>query len=350
MADAVYSPAQIVTMAWDRGQLMSESLIQRTQGFFANAMDTANDGTSMEPAELDFEFEIEDDKNLKDMPALSDWRPMEEMDERTGAMMDELVNEFAQFIATYFPDEAGLMRKTRDWIGRALSEGGSGMSATVERQIWERDRSRILKDARRQESEAISSYAARGFPVPPGAMLAAVQRVRSDADDRIAQASRDVAIKQAELEIENVRFAVDKALQRHASAMDAARAFIAAQAGTIGVSAQLVPSIMETKARMVGASTDYYRARTSVEDLRLRAAMPNAEYQQQAQAKNLDARMGVIKHRVDAAVEAAKALSVQAAAMLNALHVSSGTSASGSMGISYSYSGGVTGDVPPVNG
>ena len=53
---------------------------------------------------------------------------------------------------------------------------------------------------------------------------------------------------------------------------------------------------------------------------------------------------------LDAAVEAAKALSVQAAALLNSLHVSSSVSSSlsTSRGSNFSYSGEVTQDVDPV--
>lgn len=75
--------------------------------------------------------------------------------------------------------------------------------------------------------------------------------------------------------------------------------------------------------------------------------MPNGEWQQQAAMRNLDAQTAASSSKVAAAVEAAKALANQAAAMLNALHVSSSTSASGSHGVSYSYSGEVSDDVPP---
>ena len=96
--------------------------------------------------------------------------------------------------------------------------------------------------------------------------------------------------------------------------------------------------------------SDYYRSRISAKELQLKAAMPNAEYQQQANSKNLDAKVQTIKNSVDAAVEAAKALATQAAALLNSVHTSAGISGSRgySNSVGYSYIGEVTSDVYPV--
>ncbi|WP_368921278.1 hypothetical protein [Comamonas aquatica] len=345
MTEQVLSPAELVTAAWNRGQTMSENFITRTQGFFDDAMRLAEEGAAMVPAAVSFTVDVQEPEVA--IPTMAEGNTLVQFDQRSEAMMSKLAAQFAAFIGEYFPNECDYLGKAQTWICNAIQNGGTGIKPAVEQQIWERDRNRILKDAQRQESDLVRSYAAKGFPMPPGALFAATQRLRSDAGDRIAQASRDVAIKQAEMEVENVRFAVEKAVTLYGNVMDAARGYIAAMAGTFNVAAQVIPSVTDSQSRLISAASEYYRARISVEDLRLRATLMPAEFAQQANAKNLDAQLSIIKNKVDAAVQAAQALSAQAAAMLNALHVSTSTSASGSKSVSYGYSGGVTEDVVP---
>ena len=64
--------------------------------------------------------------------------------------------------------------------------------------------------------------------------------------------------------------------------------------------------------------------------------MPNGEWRQQANVKNVDNEMQAMRNRVDAAIEAAKAMAQQASAALNAMHASA--SMSDSVGTSHSWS------------
>ena len=68
--------------------------------------------------------------------------------------------------------------------------------------------------------------------MPPGAMIGAIRASQKQSHDKITQLSRDVAIKQADMEIENVRFAVENAITMRRSALDAARDYIAAIASS----------------------------------------------------------------------------------------------------------------------
>ena len=83
--------------------------------------------------------------------------------------------------------------------------GEVGIPSPVEDQIWQRDRSRVLADVNRTRDEVMSTFAARGFPLPPGAAAHAVRLAQADANDKIAMQSRDVAIKHVDILIENSR-------------------------------------------------------------------------------------------------------------------------------------------------
>lgn len=114
-------------------------------------------------------------------------------------------------------------------------QGGTGLSPEVEALIWGRavDReSRLALDA---ELEVVRAGEALGFKLPQGVVVAQLERVRREFRDKIAGLSRDVAIKQAELEQSNLQQVVAEGVQLEAKLMDNAlqieqQAFEAARA------------------------------------------------------------------------------------------------------------------------
>lgn len=112
--------------------------------------------------------------------------------------------------------------KAQRKIYEMLTTGGSGINPLVEDQIWQRDRQRILNDAMRAEEENMAVWAARRYPMPPGAAMYQSLQIRRDAADKIAESSRTLSIKQMEIEIENVKFAIEASIKLYAAAMSAA--------------------------------------------------------------------------------------------------------------------------------
>ena len=240
-----------------------------------------------------FTFDADVDEPDVFIPTHADEASLEMFDTQWDKITDKLAGMYADFIRRYFPNECDYLGHAQHWICDTLTKGGTGINPAVERQIWDRDRSRLLAEADRAEQEAMSTFAARGFPMPPGALHGAVRRIRAETRDKLAQASRDVAIKQAEMEVENVRFAVDKALSLYGVVMDAAKNFITAMATGADTSAQLLPSVTDSQSKLISAANEYYRSRISVEELRLKAATTAAELTHQANLKDYDGRLTV---------------------------------------------------------
>lgn len=111
------------------------------------------------------------------------------------------------------PGYQGHLAETIETKIRAMLDGGTGIAADVERAIWERDRERLDATSRKAVDDAANDWASRGFPLPPGMLIAAVRDVRRDNAVAVAGASREVAIKQADLEQSNMRFAVETAIK-----------------------------------------------------------------------------------------------------------------------------------------
>lgn len=98
--------------------------------------------------------------------------------------------------------------------------GGSGLSPVVEQLIWDRARDRETYLALAREQEVQRGAEALGFPLPVGVMAGQLADARREYHDKLSGLSRDVSIKQAELEQQNVRDSIQSALQLESALMD----------------------------------------------------------------------------------------------------------------------------------
>lgn len=102
----------------------------------------------------------------------------------------------------------------------ARIQGGSGIAPAVEQQIWDRARDRETALALAREQEVLRGAEALGFPLPSGALAGQLADARREFHDKLSGLSRDVAIKQAEMEQQNVKDAITQALQLETTLLD----------------------------------------------------------------------------------------------------------------------------------
>lgn len=93
----------------------------------------------------------------------------------------------------------------------ATGAAATGISPLVEQAIWQRELARENVLAARKIAEASRTFGSRGFPAPPGDLRIATQEAIQTAADAASKSSREVAIKQADLEQTNRRFAMEQA-------------------------------------------------------------------------------------------------------------------------------------------
>lgn len=93
------------------------------------------------------------------------------------------------------------------WVNGA----STGLDPLVEQAIWERGRARENTALSRKIMESVRSFAQRGFTKPPGALALEISSAMQDSQNTLSDQSRDVMIKQADLEQSNRRFAFDQA-------------------------------------------------------------------------------------------------------------------------------------------
>lgn len=97
--------------------------------------------------------------------------------------------------------------KVTEWLA-----GGTGLPDAIWNQLWDRGRQNENNTGAKLIDEAISEWAARGFSMPPGALDAKVFEARQGVQDADNTFNREIVIKQAEMEVDNIRFAVGQAL------------------------------------------------------------------------------------------------------------------------------------------
>lgn len=224
------------------------------------------------------------------------------------ARLTALVNRF-------FPEiEDCLPNTIDDWLCNTILNGGTGIPAAVENQIWERSRAREALDALRQTDETVDQFAARGFSLPSGALLNAVARIQDGLSQKVSTHSRDVAIKQAEIEIANIRFAVEQGIRLRLGALEATINYLRAWLGIVNESVDYGTAVSNARLRLYDSSSAYYKALVDAEALILDWGKANAQSFLANQAQFVTLTTENTKARVDAAVRSAASIASVASA------------------------------------
>ncbi|MEF8794329.1 hypothetical protein [Thiohalorhabdus sp.] len=146
--------------------------------------------------------------------------PPENLDSQYEALYDQMVPEMKaqvdgeaeKFIERFYPGATEQLNKLMERLNTYL-EGGTGLPEKVEQGIYDRARDRTYQEVYQQENQAWEAASRRGFSVPPAILLNQLERVHQGAADRNAETAREIAKQQAELEQQNLQFAVSTAVQ-----------------------------------------------------------------------------------------------------------------------------------------
>jgi hypothetical protein len=224
------------------------------------------------------------------------------------------------FLNTWFPDFAGCLKTAVDgWICSTIQNGGTGIPATVESQIWERSRNKETKEATRIKSEATDAFASRGFSLPNGVLYAQLAMIDQEASNKISTHARDVAIKQMDIEIENIRFAVEQGVKMRLGVIAALIDYLNAFFNDVpNLATDRAKTKTELKHRLWDASAAYYHALIAAARLTLDYEKLLTDRSLGVQTNEVENFSTHIRGRVDAAVAAAAEMGKLAQAALSA--------------------------------
>ena len=98
--------------------------------------------------------------------------------------------------------------------------GGTGLNPAVEQAIWDRARSRETQVGLANEAEIMRASEAFGFPLPTGVLAVQLREAQQSYYDKLSTLSRDVAIKQAEMEQENLKTTISQSMELEGKLVD----------------------------------------------------------------------------------------------------------------------------------
>lgn len=248
------------------------------------------------------------------------------------AYRDDLIGilsgQLADFFNKYYPLVNDAYDEATAWLVNTITNGGTGLPQHIEDQIYQRARNRIIAEGNRAEDQLVTGFAARGFGLPPGVMLKGIKEIRFQQLSALGKESTDVAIRQAEIEIENIKFAVEKALDMRIKAIAAASDYIRALALAPEIATKLANVDADVQARMMSATADLYRARLARDELIMNTEVAKMGNHQSDQKIFYEILLGRSHESIQAVLKAADGFSKTAQAALASLNSVASTASS----------------------
>lgn len=126
-------------------------------------------------------------------------------------LKDQAENIPAPFVFTEDAYNSDIRVALFNKILEDIINGGTGLDATVEQEIWDRFLARQIAENDRLYQEVQDQFTATGFGLPTGAYAARLLQVSSEISLKNDQANREITIAQAELAQKNTQFTVEQA-------------------------------------------------------------------------------------------------------------------------------------------
>jgi hypothetical protein len=157
--------------------------------------------------------------------------------------------------------------------------GGTGLNPAVENAIYERSKDKVNAEYQRERDVVFGDMAKRGFTMPTGAGFSAAMQARQKGADNNARASTEIAIKAAEIEQQNLQFAVTTSSTLRTTILQAMMSYhqnlisVDAQAldGAKGVLQAMIETA-DTAIKIYSARLDAYKTQANVFVSRIQAS------------------------------------------------------------------------------
>jgi hypothetical protein len=185
---------------------------------------------------------------------------------------------------------SALLSKVLDKLSTRL-DGGTGLSPDVEQALWDRERERETKQFE-DTRLGLEQMEGLGYAFPPGVWLDAQLKMRNEFAANAYGASREVMIKAAELEQQNVRDALVQANVIESKLIDQynmieQRIFDAAKYMT-----QASVETYNAKVRAYQAYCEAYRTKAAIYEAQIRGELAKVEaYKSEVQAEEVKAQI-----------------------------------------------------------
>jgi hypothetical protein len=220
-------------------------------------------------------------------------------------MRDVVTSQIDVFIDRQFPNYRAGLAKIEDRLNTYL-DGGSALSPAIENAIYSRTLDKTDREGRRASDAAWKDAAKAGYTMPTAYLLAKKQDIDQMRRDNNARAATEIAIKQAELEQQNLQFAVTQSSNLRKMAIDSALGYYTGLIQINGQALDYARSVIDAivksfdiAARYAEVQVRIYEADGRIYETKLRGALAAIEVYT-AQIRGLEAQVNVNVAQVNA--------------------------------------------------
>lgn len=213
---------------------------------------------------------------------------------------------------------SSLLTALRASLESRITTGGTGLNQDVENAIWDRGREREARSARDAQAD-LDRMEALGFAFPPGAWLDARIRIATEMDYVNRGHSREVMIKSAELELDNVKHALSTATEIESQMLNYSNAVEQRLFEATKYATEAGIAIYNAKVQAYASLVEVYRTKVQIYDAQIRAEVSKVDaYRAQVEAERAKAETNTAiveqyKVRADVALSAVEIYKAQIA-------------------------------------
>lgn len=205
--------------------------------------------------------------------------PFDGMNLPTFDAADPVLTAVAPTIREYTPGAqytSSLLTALKASLGQRITQGGTGLSPDVENALWNRNREREAKSYRDAVAD-IDRMEALGYMLPPGIYLDARLKLATERDAQDRGHSREVMIKAAELELDNVKHALTTATQLEGDLINYANAVEQRLFESTKYATEAGISIYNSQVQAFTAMVEAYRAKAQVYESKIRGEVAKVD-------------------------------------------------------------------------
>lgn len=155
--------------------------------------------------------------------------------------------------------------------------GGVGIPDPVWEMIWAKENDRENRAGSKLIEEINSEWSNRGFQLPQGVQTAQIQEVYQNLQSTSADRSRDIAIRESDLAIENLKFAVTQGIALETLRGSWYQATVQRSLDVVKFTAELSISVFNAQISFYNAQVQMYLAEVQIYRATLEAELADLE-------------------------------------------------------------------------
>lgn len=193
-------------------------------------------------------------------------------------------------IGLEYSDAGYIARLTDPAVQKLLNDlvnGGYGIDDTDEVKLWNRARDRENQAARHEYTEIMREHSGMSQKMPQGSLFARLDRARQTLIEKLSSVSRDIAIKRADMYVENRKFTLQEARAWEGFLFGVYNAIAARAFDVEKARVELSIGIYDSQVKAYNAQLEGYKTEAQVFETKMRAALSAVElYKAQIMASN----------------------------------------------------------------